>query len=148
MLLIPVVALKLVSTGWRMARYYLGGEEYVQDGPPQLALRMLVGPAIVLSTITLFATGVALLALDQTGGTLVGLHQASFIVWIGAAGLHVLAHARKLPRHLRARVPGAALRLSLVATTVVAGMALATATLPAADALPDRVTAEIGLDAS
>jgi hypothetical protein len=129
-----------------MARYYLGGEEYVEDGPPQLALRVLVGPMLVLATVTLFTTGVALLALGQTGGTLVGLHKASFIVWIGAAGLHVLAHALKLPRSLRLRVPGAALRVSLVVATVVAGMALATVTLPAADALQDRATAGIGLD--
>jgi hypothetical protein len=42
MLLIPVVALKLASTGWRMLRYYLGGEEYVRRGPPALLLRVLV----------------------------------------------------------------------------------------------------------
>ena len=34
MLLIPVVAAKLFSTGWRMARYYRGAEEYVLRGPP------------------------------------------------------------------------------------------------------------------
>ena len=34
MLLIPVVALKLASTGWRMLRYYLGADEYTRHGPP------------------------------------------------------------------------------------------------------------------
>ena len=29
-LLLPIVALKLASTGWRMLRYYLGSEEYVR----------------------------------------------------------------------------------------------------------------------
>jgi len=33
MLLIPVVALKLANTGWRMLRYYLRGEVYVRHGP-------------------------------------------------------------------------------------------------------------------
>ena len=42
MLLIPIVALKLASTGWRMLRYYLGGEEYVQRGPPHVMLRVLI----------------------------------------------------------------------------------------------------------
>src|SRR6186997_1328601 len=51
MLLIPVVALKLVSTGWRMLRYYQRGEEYVLRGPPHIALRMLVAPVLVLSTL-------------------------------------------------------------------------------------------------
>ena len=39
LLLIPIVALKLGSTGWRMLRYYLGSEEYVDRGPPHVVLR-------------------------------------------------------------------------------------------------------------
>jgi hypothetical protein len=147
MLLIPVVALKLASTSWRMLRYYRHAEEYVHHGPPHVVLRMLVAPLIVLSTIVLFGTGVALLALDQTEGTIVGLHKASFIVWVGATGAHVLSHAFKLPRILWARIPGAALRLSLVASAVVVGSLLALATLPAADRLQDRASSHIGLDA-
>src|SRR5437016_7099827 len=80
MLLIPVVGLKLASTGWRMLRYYLRGEEYVRRGPPHLVLRVLVAPVLVASTVFVFATGVALLVLGQTHGLLVGLHKASFIV--------------------------------------------------------------------
>ena len=106
MLLIPFVALKLASTGWRMLRYYLGGEEYVRRGPPHLLLRALVAPVIVLSTVVLFGTGVVLLVFGQTSGTVVGLHKASFVVWFGATGVHVLGHALKLPGLLRTRVPG------------------------------------------
>ena len=147
MLLIPVVALKLASTGWRMLRYYRRGEEYVRRGPPHIVLRVLVAPVIVLSTLVLFATGVALLVLDQTHGTVVGLHKASFVVWVVATGVHVLTHALKLPRLLRARIPGTALRIGLVGGTVVAGALLATVTLPQADRLQDRATEHIGLDA-
>jgi hypothetical protein len=147
MLLIPVVALKLASTGWRMLRYYRGGEEYVRRGPPHVVLRVLVAPVIVLSTLVLLATGVALLVLDQTGGAIVGLHKASFVVWLGATGVHVLTHVLKLPRLLRERIPGAVLRIGLVGSAVVAGALLATVTLPQADRLQDRATAQIGLDA-
>ena len=147
-LLIPLVGVKLASTGWRMARYYLGGEEYVRRGPPHVLLRTVVAPVVVLSTITLFATGVLLLGLGETGGPLLALHQASFVVWLGATGVHVLAHLAKLPRALRTRVPGAALRGALVVCALVTGMALATATLPAADHLQDRVTAGVGIDAA
>jgi hypothetical protein len=147
MLLVPIVALKLASTGWRMLRYYLGGEEYVRRGPPHAVLRVLVAPVIVLSTVVLLGTGVVLLAAGRTGGPVVGLHKASFVVWLGATGMHVLGHALKLPGLLRARAPGAALRLSVVAVTVVAGASLATATLPAADRLQDRASAHIGLEA-
>jgi hypothetical protein len=146
MLLIPVVALKLGSSGWRMLRYYLRGEEYVRRGPPQVMLRVLIAPVLVLSTLVLFATGVALLALGQTDGTVVGLHKASFIVWIGAAGFHVLAHALKLPGVLQARIPGIALRFALVTAAVLGGALLAIATLPAADRLQDRATSHVGFD--
>ena len=148
MLLIPVIALKLASTGWRMLQYYRGSGEYVRRGPPDQILRVLVAPVVVLSTLVLFGTGVALLALGETRGTVVGLHKASFIVWVAATGVHVLAHVIKLPRLLRARFPGAGLRFGLVAAAVAAGALLAVATLPAADHLQDRVSAHIGLDGS
>jgi hypothetical protein len=147
MLLIPIVALKLASTGWRMFRYYRRDEEYVRRGPPHVMLRVLVAPVIIFSTLVLFATGVALLILGQTSGMVVGLHKASFIVWVGATGLHVVAHALKLPRLLRERAPGAALRVALVAGAVVAGAFLAIATLPGADRLQDRASAHIGFGA-
>ena len=146
MFLIPVVVLKLASTGWRMARYYGRAEEYVRRGPPHVMLRMLVAPVTVLSTLVLFGTGVALLVLDQRRGTLVGLHKASFIVWVGATGVHVLAHAFELPRALRAKVTGTALRVGVVTASVVGGAVLAVATLPTADRLQDRASHHIGLD--
>ena len=146
MLLIPVVALKLASTGWRMLRYYKRGEEYVLRGPPHIALRMLVAPVLVLSTLLVFGTGVALLVLDQRHGTLVGLHKASFLVWAGAFGLHVLGHLLRLPQLWRQRVPGLALRIAIAASALVAGVTLATLTLPNADRLQDHASGYLGVD--
>jgi hypothetical protein len=146
MLLIPVVGLKVASTGWRMLRYYRRGEEYVRRGPPHVLLRVLIAPVLVLTTLIVFGTGVALLALDERHGTLVGLHKASFLVWLGAFGLHVLAHLLRLPRLWRLRVPGLTLRVALVGASLVAGAALATATLPGADHLQDRASAHVGFD--
>ena len=146
MLLIPVVALKLASTGWRMLRYYQRGEEYVLRGPPHIALRMLVAPVLVLSTLLVFGTGVALLALDQRHGTLVGLHKASFLVWAGAFGLHVLGHLLRLPQLWRQRVPGLALRIAIAASALVTGVTLATLTLPNADRLQDHASGYLGVD--
>jgi hypothetical protein len=147
LVLIPVVALKLASTGWRMLRYYLRGDEYVRRGPPHVVLRMLVAPLVVASTVGVLATGVALLALGETHGMLVGLHKASFVVWFGATSLHVLTRLGNLLSALRRRVPGIALRLGLVATTLAVGLALAAVTLPAADHLQDSVSAYAGVDA-
>jgi len=146
MLLIPVVVLKLASTGWRMLRYYRRGEEYVRRGPPHVALRLLVGPVLVISTIVVFSTGVALLVLGQTEGTVVGLHKASFVVWAAAFGVHVLAHLPKLTRALWTRAPGIAMRLGVASSTVLAGALLATLTLPAADRLQDQATSHMGFD--
>jgi len=146
MLLIPVIALKLASTGWRMLRYYQRGEEYVLRGPPHIALRMLVAPVLVLSTLLVFGTGVALLALDQRHGTLVGLHKASFLVWAGAFGLHVLGHLLRLPQLWRQRVPGLALRIAITASALVTGATLATLTLPNADRLQDHASGYLGVD--
>jgi len=139
MLLVPPVALKLASTGWRFLGYYAGRSAYVRRGPPRLPLRLLA-PLVVASTIGVFATGVGLLVVGPAGGILVGLHKASFVVWLGSTGLHVLAHLRRIPRLVLADwsgrpippenlVPGGAGRCLMVAGTVVAGAILAIATV-------------------
>jgi len=145
-LLIPVIVMKLASTSWRMLRYYRGSEEYVLRGPPHLALRMVVAPVLIASTIMLFATGVWLLAVDQTEGTLVGLHKASFVVWAGAFGIHLLSRALPALRAVRRQVPGLSLRLGIATFSLVAGLALATVTLPAVDHLQDNVSGHVGFD--
>jgi hypothetical protein len=146
MFLLPIVALKMASTGWRLARYYLGSEEYVRRGPPALPLRVVVAPVVVASTLVLFGTGVYLLGVHETHGTAVGLHKASFVVWLAATSIHVLTRLARTSAALRARYPGLVLRLGLVAVTLAAGTAVAMATLPGADHLQDRMTAQVGFD--
>jgi hypothetical protein len=148
MFLLPIVALKMGSTGWRMARYYLGREEYVRRGPPAFPLRVIVAPVVVASTLVVFGTGIYLLATHEVHGTAVGLHKASFVVWLVSTSIHVLARLEPMSRALRGRYPGLGLRLGVVAATLVAGVAVATATLPGADHLQDQMSARVGLDAS
>jgi len=148
MFLLPIVALKLGSTGWRMASYYLGRQEYVRLGPPPFPLRLVVAPVVVASTIVLFGTGIYLLAVHEVQGTAVGLHKASFAVWLVATSIHVLARLPRLAEALRARYPGLGLRLGVVAVTLVAGAAVATATLPGADHLQDQMSARVGIDSA
>jgi hypothetical protein len=147
MFLLPIVALKLGSTGWRMARYYLGRDEYVRRGPPPFPLRVVVAPVMVASTIVLFGTGVYLLAVNEAQGTAVGLHKASFVVWFFATAVHVLARLAPLLNALRSRYPGLGIRLALVAVTLAAGAVVALGTLPGAEHLQDQMTSRIGLDA-
>jgi len=132
MLLLGPVALKLGSTGYRFVRYYTGTREYVEAGPPVPLMRVLVAPVLVLSTLTLFTTGVLLIATPQRGMVL-GLHKASFVVWIGACGIHVLAYATRTLRELLAEgVKGGWLRVGVVLAALSVGVAVAVATYPLA----------------
>jgi hypothetical protein len=135
MLLIPPIAVKLASTGYRFARYYLGGAAYRAAGPPQALLRML-GPVVIASTLVLFGSGVAMLVLGPSDGWVVSLHKVSFAVWLAAIALHVLGHVLRVPglasadyRKSRAGRGGSLLRQSAVALALVAGLVLSVATL-------------------
>ncbi|HEX3392831.1 MAG TPA: hypothetical protein VHS55_09730 [Solirubrobacteraceae bacterium] len=103
LLLLAPVALKLASTGYRFTRYYTRNPSYRERGTPSLLLRLL-GPLVVASTLAVFATGVLLLAEGPGAShTLRTLHKASFIVWVGAAAVHVLGHLPDLTRILLTR---------------------------------------------
>jgi hypothetical protein len=131
LVLIPPVLVKLGSTGYRFARYYLRTPAYREKGPPLMALRLL-GPVLVVTTLLVFATGVALLILGHKSNALLEVHKVSFIVWGVLFGVHVLAHLRDMARSLRSdwSVPGARIRLTLLATSIVAGLTVALAVLP------------------
>jgi hypothetical protein len=138
-LVVPVVALKLGSTGYRFFRYYTRRPDYVQAGPPTLLLRLL-GPVVVLTTVALLATGIALIVVGPGRGIVLNLHKASFIVWLAALGAHVLGHLARLQDalrgDLRSRDPlgGSRWRLLLVATAVAIGAIAAVASYPQAAA--------------
>jgi hypothetical protein len=141
MLLIAPVALKLGSTGYRFAQYYRGTYAYRRKGPPALCLRVL-GPLVVVSTVALLGTGVALLVAGPPSHSLVFFHKLSFFVWVGAMTAHVLGHLLELPKLAlpdwrrrggrEAALAGAGMRIALLATSLVAGLALALATISVA----------------
>ena len=136
MLLVPPLVLKLGSTGWRFVRYYAGDRAYRAKGPPLLPMRMLA-PLVVASTLVLFSTGVALLVVGPGHGFVLGLHKASFVVWLVATGIHVLVYLGRVPGLVAAdwrrgeavAVGGSFARRAVVAGVLVAGVILALATL-------------------
>lgn len=140
MVLIPLVALKLASTGYRFVRYYTHNPAYAGKGPPLLPLRLLA-PILVAATIGVFVTGVLLLADGHKSDTLMLLHKASFIVWGAAFGIHFLAYLPRMLRSLRddwstrhrRAIGGAGMRATLVASALGGGLALALALLPTID---------------
>ncbi len=97
LLLIPPVALKLTSTGWRFLRYYTNSNPYRLAGPPRLLLRLLA-PLLVASTLTLFGSGVALIIVGHGGGPLLQLHAVSFAVWGVLIAIHILAYLTQVRR--------------------------------------------------
>ena len=133
MLLVPIVVLKLATVGYRFVRYYTNRKEYVEAGPPPMFLRLL-GPIVILATVGLFATGVALAVLGPGVQFVLLLHKASFVVWVAAMAIHVLAHVFKLPSlaagDLRGdSVGGNRLRVGVLAGAIVVGAMLAIATV-------------------
>lgn len=134
-LLIPPALLKTATTGWRILRYYTGHPAYRSAGPPPTVLRVL-GPLVVLSTLGLLGTGVALVLVGATASrqtlfTVLGqrvdvltFHQGAFIVWAVATGLHVLARTAPAWQIVRGTpAPGPARR----STALVATLGLAVA---------------------
>ena len=137
-LLIPPALLKTATTGWRILRYYTGDRAYRAAGPPPMLLRLL-GPLVVVSTLALLGSGLALILLGESRSRTsivsafgqqvdwISVHQASFAVWCVATGLHVLVRlvpaALLVARRGSARVPGPGLRVAvLVLTAVVAAI--------------------------
>jgi hypothetical protein len=137
--LIPAVTLKLASTGWRFARYYTRNRAYLEEGPPQLAMRLLA-PLFVVATVVLFGSGVAMGLLH--GSTLQdarSLHGPASVVWLVLLGLHVLVYFARAVRSAggdvlpagRARVRGTTARVWAVAVALVCGLVLGVALVPA-----------------
>jgi hypothetical protein len=128
MLLIPPVALKLATTGYRFIRYYSGADAYVRRGPPHIVMRVLA-PLLVAATLGVFSTGIGLLVLgpSQGRGIVLGLHKASFVVWLAIAAVHVLGYLPRLPRLVLG--PGGAFRrIGVVTASLAVGLTLAAGT--------------------
>jgi hypothetical protein len=144
LLLLGPLVLKLASTGYRFARYYVHNPAYRKKGPPETAMR-LIAPLVVLSTLVVFASGIALMFAGPSGrGQFLLIHKASFVVWGVFTGLHVLGHLRHMPQSLRAgratgradgdpvvtSSGGAAGRWITLGGALVAGLVLAIVLIP------------------
>jgi hypothetical protein len=141
LVLIGPLALKLASTGYRFVRYYTRDQAYCRKGPPPRALRVLA-PLVILFTVLVFATGVALLLLGRSSrDPWLLLHKITFIAWIAVTAVHVLGHMPEILRLLsRARttrselipespLPGGAGRRGALGAGVLIGLVLAVALL-------------------
>jgi hypothetical protein len=133
LLLIPPVLLKMASTGYRFVRYYTHDQHYRSKGPPPALMRMLA-PLLVISTVVVFVSGVALLLIGPSSrSALLPIHKVSFIVWGLVFAVHVLGHLAELPRALEldsGPSRGRTGRLLSLAGALVGGAVLAVAFVP------------------
>jgi hypothetical protein len=140
LLLLPPLALKLTSAGWRFLHYYARDARYRLAGPPPLPLRLLA-PLLVAATIALFGSGVALIVVGHGGGWLQSLHATSFVVWGALIVVHVLAYVGRSLRDGTADwrprvapvVAGARARRGLLVAALALGVIVAVAASSAQD---------------
>lgn len=138
MVLVPPVLVKIGSTTWRFARYYLGSPEYRRKGPPPPVLRLL-GPFVVVLTLAVVGSGIALLlAPTSMRNELLLVHKATFVLWFAAMAVHVIGHflemAHLAPRDFywrtRRQVRGAGVRQWLLVGAACIGILLAVVVAP------------------
>jgi|ERR1700722_57761 len=144
LVLIPVVCLKLASTGYRFFRYYTSDPVYRKRGAPPIVLRASA-PVLVVTSVVVLASGVALLLLGpESSGTLRLLHKASFIAWAAFFALHVLGHLPDMQKifltnrggrfEYNRHAAGASGRIVSLIGALVAGIVLAIVLIPHFDA--------------
>lgn len=95
-LMLPLVVLKIGTTGYRFARYYSRATAYRLAGPPAQLQRLLVAPVLVASTLAVFATGIELWLFGLRFGSFwTTAHTLSAVAFMFAIGGHLLAHLRR-----------------------------------------------------
>jgi hypothetical protein len=138
LVLLPPIAVKLASTGWRFARYYTRNEAYRVKGAPQLFMRLLA-PLLVLFTVLLFGSGVVMgLVHGQALQAARRIHGPAAFLWTVTLGIHVLVYgptalravAGDLHARTRRQVADVRLRAYVVALAVAIGLIVGVATLP------------------
>jgi hypothetical protein len=92
--LIPPLALKLGSTGWRFALYYLRSARYRAAGPPAIFPRLLA-PFLVCATVLAVASGIVLWAEGTQRGPWSTVHTDTVIVLLLLLGLHLGVYVRR-----------------------------------------------------
>jgi len=106
--LLPLTALKLASTGYRVLRYYVVDRRdraYRSSGPPWWLPRVL-GPAVGASAVVALVTGVVLWAQRSERGTWSTVHTDSAVIFAVLIGLHLLLRAWRTVWNLFSRFAG------------------------------------------
>lgn len=133
----PLVV-KLCSTGYRFFRYYTKSRDFVQEGPPNIWLRLLA-PVLVVITLLVFVSGFSLALVGPTHmGLFFKIHAVCVALWVPLIAVHVYAHIRKVPRLIASdwsnqrqkQVSGRAGRLTINILGLIVGAIAAVVMIP------------------
>ena len=104
--LMPLLGLKLASTGWRFGRYYLRSRYYKAAGPPSWTGR-LIAPLLIVSGISLFASGVEMWSFqNQLGWPWTAIHNVAAFTFVSVLVVHLILHAVQAHRDAAADLAG------------------------------------------
>ena len=105
-MLMPLVAIKLGSTGYRFLRYYTRNERYKIAGPPTRLERALA-PVLVASILVVFVSGVEMWGFfNQFGIAWIPVHVIAAITFLVALTMHIVFHVREAHDEAAAEVAG------------------------------------------
>lgn len=140
-LLAGPLVVKLFSVGYRFFRYYGSrSPAFVAKGPPNPWMRLLA-PFLILDTLALFLSGIALALHGPVNDRLLFLlHAATAAMWVPMIAVHVYAHIRQVPRSIARdwavpssqAVSGRAQRLRLTIIALIIGAVAAVFITPLA----------------
>ena len=92
--LIPILLVKLGSTGWRAVNYYFDRDPYRAAGPPWLLPRIMALP-LTLCAVLATISGVVLWATGTDRGTWATVHIYSVIALAVVVVVHLAIYTRK-----------------------------------------------------
>lgn len=92
--LIPILLVKLGSTGWRAVNYYFDRDPYRAAGPPWLLPRVMALP-LTLCAVMATISGVVLWATGTDRGTWATVHICSVISLAAVVVVHLIIYTRK-----------------------------------------------------
>ena len=92
--LIPILLVKLGSTGWRAVNYYFDRDPYRAAGPPWLLPRIMALP-LTLCAVLATVSGVVMWAVGTDHGTWATLHIYSVIGLAVVVVVHLAMYTRK-----------------------------------------------------
>lgn len=96
--LMPLIGLKLASTGWRFSHYYLRNRAYRTAGPPSWPAR-LIAPLLIVSGISVTASGVEMWSFqNQLGWPWTAIHNVAAFTFVAVLVVHVVLHIRQANR--------------------------------------------------